>query len=105
MYLPEDELEHFAALMRQVRVLSEKRNMLAHEVCHIVGGKIYRFFNDKEPTMPDTFGRYQDVQLGNLRTWVRETAELKSDLLRFGTSIFQMQLLEHGRLYVDPVER
>jgi hypothetical protein len=101
-YLPEEHLAEFLAIMRQVKVLSEKRNMLAHEVCHLVDRNTYRFFNDKEPTQPETFGRYQDVQLGNLKTWVKETEQLKKDLLRFGTSILQMQLLVPGRLYVEP---
>ena len=79
-YLPTASLPAFDALMAKVKHLSEKRNMVAHHRPYYMDKeRVWRFMNDSDETQPNTFGRYQDVQTGNLRSWVREIYGLHND--------------------------
>ena len=101
-YLPDVHLAEFEAIMARVKHLSEKRNMLAHSRAFYQGRSTFRFMNDQDPTQPETFGRYQDVQLGNLRVWLRELKELHRHICAFDVKIIGAQMLTQPRLIPKP---
>ena len=83
-YLKVGAVDDFDRLMARVKHLSEKRNMVAHHRAYYLSKeRVWRFMNDSDETQPNTFGRYQDVQTGNLRTWVREISQLRDELYDF----------------------
>lgn len=108
-YLHIDLIDPFERIMARVKHLSEKRNMVAHHrAYYLKKERVWRFMNDSDETQPNTFGRYQDVQTGNLRSWVREIAQLNSDLmtlfaalLRRGKDGIRNQPREFGELERD----
>ena len=97
-YLPEKSLERFRALMAQVKHLSEKRNMIAHDRVLGPWEDPISFHNDQDPTQPNTFGRFSNVQRGNLKSWIKELEDLANALLRFHGEIVTSPLLEKPRL-------
>jgi hypothetical protein len=101
-YLPIGALPQFDVLMGRVKHLSEKRNMVAHHRAYYMEEeRVWRFMNDSDETQPDTFGRYQDVQTGNLRTWVKEISHLNNDILGFFTKDAHRQLRDQPRGFVE----
>lgn len=101
-YLPIGALDEFETIMARVKHLSEKRNMVAHHrAYYLEKERVWRFFNDGDETQPDTFGRYQDVQTGNLRTWVREISHLNNDLFGFFSTDSRRQLRAQPRGFVE----
>jgi len=84
-------VEYFNVLMAQVKHLSEKRNLLAHERVSYVGrGRL--LIND-DPKRP--------LQLSNLRQWLKEVRKLEKDVETFS---LQVSLSPDGRL-AQPRER
>lgn len=86
-YLPDELLPEFRLIMRSVKHLSEKRNMLAHWRMYFIPPSKFRLMNDQDPEMPRTFGRYKDVQIGNLRAWIKEIHLLNGRLYRFSRAM------------------
>jgi hypothetical protein len=101
-YIPDALLAEFETVMGKVKQLSQKRNMLAHHRAVFRGRSTFRFFNDEDPTQPNTFGRYQDVQLGNMKIWVKEICELSGEIHRLTVKLEREQLLEQPRLIPEP---
>lgn len=103
-YLMDEDLPWFNAMMGRVKHLSEKRNLVAHRRPYHIGRGTFRYFNDDEPTQPNTFGTYTDVQTGNLRTWAKDIASLNHELLRSSETILHRPLLDNARLWTPPVD-
>jgi len=103
-YLLDADLPAFEEIMAKVKHLSEKRNMLAHHRAYHMKAATFRFFNDQDPTQPNTFGRCQDVQLGNIKTWGREARALGAEIMQYWEGIKDSSLLAQPRLIPLPEE-
>jgi len=75
-YLIDALLPEFRDIIAKTKHLSEKRNMIAHDRAYLMKGATFRFMNDQDETQPNTFGRYRDVQIGNVRNWGKEIVAL-----------------------------
>jgi hypothetical protein len=102
-FLPDQLLPEFNTLMAAVKHLSEKRNMLAHHRPYYIKGATFRYMNDQDPTQPNTFGRSQDVQLGNIRTWIREAHTLNGAIVGLTKKLRTTSLLQRARLIPEPI--
>lgn len=86
-FLVDKHLPRFRTIIAQAEHLSEKRNRLAHERAYYIGKGVFRFMNDETPTQPETFGRYTDIQVSNIKAWAKEAAALDSDVTSFSLSL------------------
>jgi hypothetical protein len=103
-YLPKNLLPRFDTVMGRVKHLSEKRNLLAHRRAYHIKKGTFRFFNDEDPTQPNTFGRYTDIQTATIRVWCKELSDLQKDVLEMGLSINRARLLTQPRVLPEPTQ-
>lgn len=97
-YLPEEHLTEWGKLGSQIKQLSEKRNHLAHRRAYHLEKSTFRFFSDEDECQPNTFGRYSDYQIGNIRNWTKEANELQHLLMIWWDRSLKAKLLEQPRL-------
>lgn len=97
-YLPDSDLAEWCQLGAKIKHLSEKRNHLAHRRAYYLEKGTFRFFSDEDEHQPNTFGRYSDYQIGNIRSWVKEAVSLHDDLLRWYGHVVKTELLEQPRV-------
>ena len=100
-YLLDQHLADWAKLTAQIKHLSEKRNHIAHRRAYHLDRSTFRFFSDEDEHQPNTFGRYTDYQIGNIRAWTKEAAELNEALFRW-YRVTGSELLEQPRLIPEP---
>ena len=101
-YLPDARLSDWAKLIAQLKHLSEKRNHLAHRRAYYLERSTFRFFSDEDEHQPNTFGRYTDYQIGNIRAWTKEAADLNESLMRWFQSFMREELLQMPRVIPEP---
>jgi|CXWL01.1.fsa_nt_gi hypothetical protein len=101
-YLLDNDMDRFLGLVGKIKHLSEKRNMLAHWRVYYLRASTFRLFNDDDPTQPNTFGRYQNVQIANIRNWSKEIHDLQEEITHFSIIAIRGDLLEQPRIIPEP---
>lgn len=101
-YLPDNDLAEWAKLMAQIKHLSEKRNHMAHRRAYFMERSTFRFFSDEDELQPNTFGRYTDYQIGNIRAWSKEAVAVQETLMRWHYRLIHTELLEQPRVIPEP---